>query len=297
MERFTPGTEGEIWYEHWHRYHFVAEVVRGRRVLDIACGEGYGSALLARSAASVIGMDTDADVIAAARGRYGALANLDYRQGRCEAIGLPDSSIDVVISMETLEHTEAPEKLVSEAARVLATGGVFIVSTPNKEIYSDRRNYRNPHHVREFQRAEFEALVGRHFPAVALFGQRVDAYSAIWPMDAAADVVQLLDARSREADRARIGVADAMYFLAACSREDTALAEFRKRFSLLSDRDHYVMEDYVAVQRRMAELQVQLERTEAAYVASQRQVEALSTELARRTPANPEPQPPQWRRR
>ena len=300
MERFTPGIEGEIWYEHWHRYHFVGEVIRGRRVLDIACGEGYGSALLAREAASVIGMDTNAGVIAAARGRYGAIANLEFREGRCEANGLPDASVDVVISMETLEHTAGPEKLVAESARVLAPGGVFIVSTPNKEIYSDRRGYRNPHHVREFQREEFEALVRRHFPAIAIFGQRVDAYSAIWPMDSPPSGGQLLDARSREADRPAPGIADAMYFLAACAREDRALEGFRTRFSLLSDRDHYVLEDYVAVQRRMAELQTQLERTEAAYVASQKQVAALSSELARRAPATastePTP-PPQWRRR
>ena len=285
MERFTPGIDGEIWYEHWHRYHFVRDVARGRRVLDIACGEGYGSALLAREAASVIGMDADAGAVVAARGRYGGFANLEYREGRCEAIDLPNASFDLVVSMETLEHTDAPERLVEEAARVLAPGGIFIVLTPNKEVYSERRGYRNPHHVREFHRGEFEALVGRHFPAVALFGQRVDAYSAIWPIDAPAAGGQLLDARGREADRARVGIADPMYFLAACAREDRVLADFRSRLSLLSDRDHYVLEDYVAVQRRMAELQTQLERTEAAYVASQKQVAALSSELA------------QWRRR
>jgi len=50
-ERFVPGTHGEIWVEHWHRYHFAARWARGKRVLDVACGEGYGSAVLAREAA------------------------------------------------------------------------------------------------------------------------------------------------------------------------------------------------------------------------------------------------------
>jgi ubiquinone/menaquinone biosynthesis C-methylase UbiE len=298
MERFSPGTEGEIWYEHWHRYHFVSGAVRGRRVLDIACGDGYGSALLAGHAAHVIGMDADAQVVVSARNRYGSAANLEYREGRCEAIPLPDASVDVVISLETLEHTAAPEKLVEEAARVLAAGGLFIVSTPNKKIYSDARNYRNPHHVREFYRDEFEALVGRHFAAFALFGQRVDAYSAIWPLDAPASAGQLLDARNREANAPSQGIADPMYYLGACAREPQTLEACRGLLSVLSDRDHYILNDYAAVQRRMAELQTQLERTEAAYVASQKQVATLSSELARRAaPAEDPAPPPQWRRR
>ena len=56
-ERFIPGVPGEIWYEHWHRYHFAAPMVAGRKVLDIACGAGYGSALLARTATRVVGAD------------------------------------------------------------------------------------------------------------------------------------------------------------------------------------------------------------------------------------------------
>ena len=78
-ERFVPGTAGEIWYEHWHRYQFAGAFAAGRRVLDAACGEGYGSALLARSAASVVGVDIAADAVAHARARYSALVARNAR--------------------------------------------------------------------------------------------------------------------------------------------------------------------------------------------------------------------------
>ena len=62
-ERFIPGVPGEIWLEHWHRYHFAARWAMGRRVLDVACGEGYGTALLARTAAQVTGVDISTQAI------------------------------------------------------------------------------------------------------------------------------------------------------------------------------------------------------------------------------------------
>jgi 2-polyprenyl-3-methyl-5-hydroxy-6-metoxy-1,4-benzoquinol methylase len=76
-ERFTPENRGAIWYEHWHRYCVAAPLARGRIVLDAACGEGYGSALLARGAATVIGIDIGAEAIAHAQARYVA-PNLSY---------------------------------------------------------------------------------------------------------------------------------------------------------------------------------------------------------------------------
>jgi ubiquinone/menaquinone biosynthesis C-methylase UbiE len=278
LERFMPGADGEIWYEHWHRYHFAAPLVRGLQVLDIACGEGYGSALLASSAAHVIGVDAAADIVAHARRRYGALPNIEFRDGRCEAIPAPDSSIDAVVSFETIEHIPAPEKLVDEALRVVRPEGLFIVSTPNKEIYSDRRGYRNEFHLREMYRDEFVAILRARFAHIALFGQRVDAYSAIWPEAGKAESAQLLDARRNDAHKPQAGVADAMYYLAVCGREAAAVEAASSRFSLLSDRDHFIFEDYAKVYRTLKEVEAHIQRIESAYQASQQQIAALAHE-------------------
>jgi 2-polyprenyl-3-methyl-5-hydroxy-6-metoxy-1,4-benzoquinol methylase len=77
-ERFIPGTRGEIWIEHWHRYHFAARWVKGKRVLDLACGEGYGSALLARHAESITGVDVSQQAIDHAQRAYGKLRNARF---------------------------------------------------------------------------------------------------------------------------------------------------------------------------------------------------------------------------
>ncbi len=73
-ERFTPECLREIWYEHYHRYAFARALVKGRRVADVACGEGYGAALLAAAATTVVGVDIDPASVAHARQRYGGSA-------------------------------------------------------------------------------------------------------------------------------------------------------------------------------------------------------------------------------
>ena len=80
MERFDPSVKFHTWYEHWHRYHFIKDLVKGKRVCDIACGEGYGSALLASCADSVTGVDIASDVISSANEKYKNISNLSYLQ-------------------------------------------------------------------------------------------------------------------------------------------------------------------------------------------------------------------------
>jgi SAM-dependent methyltransferase len=181
-ERFHPDRAGEMWFEHWHRYHAVTPVVAGKRVLDIASGEGYGSAQLASVAAIVTGVDVSPSAISHATAQYGAVSNLRFVQGSCEAIPLAAASVDVVVSFETLEHIAEHEAFLREIKRVLTPDGLLIISTPNKAEYTDARGYQNEFHVKELYLAEFEALLATNFAYTKLFGQRNGFHSLIQPL-------------------------------------------------------------------------------------------------------------------
>ncbi len=218
-ERFVPQVTGNIRLEHLHRYLLAREYCRGRRVLDIACGEGYGSALLAGVAARVIGADIAPDAIAHARRRY-QHPNLQFTVGDCVAIPLPDQSVDVVVSFETIEHHGQHEVMLREMKRVLSPGGTLIISSPDRREYSDLPGYRNPFHVRELYRNEFEDLLGAYFRHVSLAGQRIKAGSLIWPIEAD-------DSRSFSGYEAGEATGDVrpigapLYLIAAASDEPT----------------------------------------------------------------------------
>jgi ubiquinone/menaquinone biosynthesis C-methylase UbiE len=130
-ERFIPGVEGNIQYEHIHRYALSQNFVKDRIVLDIACGEGYGAAMLAVPARSVIGVDIDTEAISHAKKTYSA-TNLRFTQGSCDAIPLADHSIDVVTSFETIEHHDRHNEMIAEIKRVLKPDGYSIISSPNR---------------------------------------------------------------------------------------------------------------------------------------------------------------------
>jgi SAM-dependent methyltransferase/glycosyltransferase involved in cell wall biosynthesis len=171
-ERYVPWVGGSIELEHLHRYAIAALLVRGKRVLDVASGEGYGSDLLALNARSVIGVDIAEEAVAHARSRY-RRPNLEYRVGSAAEIPLPEASVDAVVSFETIEHHDRHEGMMAEIRRVLAPGGLLVISSPNRRYYSIVPRYTNPYHLKELFTDEFERLLRDHFSHVRLFGQRV----------------------------------------------------------------------------------------------------------------------------
>jgi len=233
-ERFLPGVIGEIACEHWHRYAFAQRFVAGKRALDAACGEGYGTALLARAAQSAVGVDIDAGVVETARTAYAAATNLAFQTGSVTALPLPDASVDVVVSFETIEHLDAVDQpaMLAEFARVLTPEGLLLLSSPNKRRYSDDRNYRNPFHRHELYRSDLEALLDVAFPArrwfrqaqtyaSALYSEAFDGDAEAWTGDGH-DVQPIRDP-------------DAMYFIVLAARSAAALPSQAPSLSLYAD--------------------------------------------------------------
>src|SRR5215469_15310886 len=151
-ERYIPELDAaDISYEHWHRYLLATALVKDKVVLDIASGEGYGSALLAQTARQVTGVDISLDAIIHATHQY-KLGNLEFRQGSVDSIPIPGHALlDVVVSFETIEHVEEPEQIgfAKEVKRLLKPSGLLVVSTPDKAVYSDHPGYQNPFHRKE----------------------------------------------------------------------------------------------------------------------------------------------------
>jgi GT2 family glycosyltransferase/SAM-dependent methyltransferase/glycosyltransferase involved in cell wall biosynthesis len=222
-ERYVPTLDApEISYEHWHRYLYALTLVEGKTVLDIACGEGYGTALLAQKATRVVGIDVNVEAVAHAARTY-LQPNLEFRTGCAEALPIAESQVfEVIVSFETIEHLDEHKQIqfLNEVKRLLKPEGVFLISTPNKRTYSDQANYRNKFHLKEFYESEFCALLGRFFRTVHLNGQRVYPVSCIWPWSHASfqEVCQLAFNRGHFAptDGNRM---DPLYMLAVCSEQ------------------------------------------------------------------------------
>lgn len=174
-ERYIPeNSPADVAYEHWHRYFYAQQFVAGRNVLDIACGVGYGSALLAGTAASVVGVDLDPETVSYASSRH-VLSNLSFATGSVADIPVPGKAVfDVIVSFETIEHVdaEAQAAFLREVKRLLKPDGLLLISTPDANFYNDRvAGYKNPFHVREFDRQGFLAFLGGAFAQVACVSQ------------------------------------------------------------------------------------------------------------------------------
>lgn len=169
-ERTLPDVpEENYWYRrHLVVYEWIAERVRGQRVVDMACGEGYGSDVLAGQAASVVGVDANPEAHEHARLRY-VRPNLRFERDLVEGFAEP---CDVVVFLQTIEHVEDPGAILEHFKSLLSPGGVAYVSTPNLLTLAPpgAEKSDNPWHVHEYRAEEFRALCEAHFPRVEVLG-------------------------------------------------------------------------------------------------------------------------------
>ena len=148
---------------HLARYEFALEHCRGKRVLDGACGTGYGSALIGSVAESVVGIDCAQDAIAYATANYSA-PNVTFQTSFVESTPFPDGAFDVVLSFETVEHTLCPRSHLMEIARLLDPSGMAIVSVPNAWGLTD-------HHFVDFNLDLLQDVAGAFFADMSFYYQ------------------------------------------------------------------------------------------------------------------------------
>ncbi len=178
MERLALHRFASPWLRNQHlaRYRFAAARARGKRVLDLACGAGYGSGLLRDAGArSVVSGDRDVHAFAEARAPGSGAGTLLGTVADAARLPFADGAFDLYVSFETIEHVEDDRAVIREARRVLAPGGLLLCSTPEREVISPGRTLRdkpdNPWHVREYAREEFAALLRTGFRKIRWFGQ------------------------------------------------------------------------------------------------------------------------------
>jgi SAM-dependent methyltransferase len=183
-ERMVPEkADAYTFWEHIYRYRFAAAMVNGQRVLDIACGEGYGAAALMQAGAtSVTGVDISPEACEHATRRYAIKTEV----GDALTIPLANASVDTIVSFETIEHVPKPEKFLDECVRVLAPGGQIIISTPNSGVYL-KDAPKNPYHLKELNEKEFVSALAARFRNIRIYTQH-PTFAAWWsPRSLASD--------------------------------------------------------------------------------------------------------------
>lgn len=213
-ERTVPGiAEENYWFRrHEAAYEFASPLVAGRTVLEVGCGEGYGTDLLARTARHVLGIDYDALTAAHAHAAY---PTARFVRANLAALPVPSASVDVVATLQVIEHVWNHSEFVRECLRVLRPGGLLLVTTPNRLTFSPGLDAPiNPFHTKEFTATELsgliaangfgiEAVLGLHAGARiaaldARYGSFVEAQLACappdWPGSLRADVAAVTTA-------------------------------------------------------------------------------------------------------
>lgn len=241
-ERFLPVEQGKIRLEHYHRYAMTLEIVKGKSVLDIACGEGYGTHLLAEVASHVVGVDISEEAVSHASDKY-KRSNITFLQGSATSIQFPDNQFEVVVSFETIEHLLDQAEMLSEIRRVLRPEGVLIISSPNRPVYSEESGEHNEYHVKELDFNEFDVLLRKEFSIVNYYGQRMQMMSAIQPFEELSQSADVWSDDGVKIHQNAGALQEPVYFVAICADENVKLPKAGMSLVIPSSIDlikHYV---------------------------------------------------------
>jgi SAM-dependent methyltransferase len=160
--------------QHVSRYLFARSVVVGTDIVDMGCGSGYGSAILARDRRHrVTGIDSSPDAVKAAAAAW-SRPNIAFMVGDALDLHMSPGSVDTVVSFEAIEHVTDPARFLDQIAQLLRPGGRLVLSTPDRDFYSPGAQHgesHNPFHLSEMTRAELVELVASRFRVISVYGQ------------------------------------------------------------------------------------------------------------------------------
>lgn len=279
-ERYFPELDSpEIGYSHWHRYLYACQFIVNKVVLDVACGEGYGSHLFAQTARKVIGVDIDKESIGHAASKY-QKENLSFIVGSVSDIPIEGENLfDTIVSFETIEHVteKLQREFLHEVKRLLKKDGTFLVSTPNRLFCGDIPMYANKFHVKEFYPDEFKELLSTHFKNVVLLGHNLYAGSYIWnPESTATDFLELnIEFTEKGFLPARDGKY-ILYMIAVCS--DDEICDLKP--SLLLDLSQRVYKLRIEEAAKLVEKEKQIALLQSLLTEKEQQINTLEERLS-----------------
>jgi len=235
-ERMVPELHKgkNIYGAHIGRYKAGASLVKGKVVLDIACGSGYGTKLMSKDAKKVIGIDIDEETVRYAKENYSG-SNIEYLQGSGTEIPITDNSVDVVVTYETIEHIDDYEKFLQEIKRVLKKDGLALISTPNDEEYIEDNHF----HLHEFTYPKLQKLATKYFKNHKSYFQSLWLYSTILPENSQTKEWEM---SVNTINTCSIKTNECIYFFLICS--DRGIAEEIESLGVIGE--HYRLREVQA---------------------------------------------------